>query len=387
MVKLAKCAVSGLKECCGGLRWVQCDRCGRYELYENCGIDGEYDEDKVKAAAFVCRMCVLEEKEAANAVWMNGVNAWQGEVHERLNAMDECLASMGKSMSDVKEENVKAMKDECGLMKGKHEEQVVRVDVLGTSLSEVQERVVKLGDHLGVVEGNLSEMGVKQVNFEDLLEKVQKVTYASVLSAPKVTQVNGATTAQGSTSGAIVSVTRPSFAHQCAKWKEGTVILLGDSMARGVGQHLKADNLMFDKLDFSGSRIENIKDKVGIIGDKPDSHIALMVGTNNLKCDGTEEMMKKYSDLISEVKRRKYRQVSMVGILERRDTNRSMDIKRVSINRRLKALCETNGIAYLDVDIDGVGMLGRDGLHLNWRGCETVGKAIFKHAVSYLNLQ
>jgi hypothetical protein len=44
-----------------------------------------------------------------------------------------------------------------------------------------------------------------------------------------------------------------SFEEECHDKGEGTVILIGDSMVRGVGNHLHADNIMFGKLDFGGA--------------------------------------------------------------------------------------------------------------------------------------
>jgi hypothetical protein len=58
-----------------------------------------------------------------------------------------------------------------------------------------------------------------------------------------------------------------SFADKCKDMEAGTVLLIGDSMVRGIGQHLKADNMLFDKLDFGGAKIEDILEKLSIIGD------------------------------------------------------------------------------------------------------------------------
>jgi hypothetical protein len=141
---------------------------------------------------------------------------------------------------------------------------------------------------------------------------------------------------------------------------------------------------MFDRLDFSGARIEDIKEKVGVLGDRPDSHMIVMVGTNNLQTDGSVLMMKRYEELVEELKRHRYRRMSLVGLLKRGDS--SLDSRILSINCQLKLLCASHGIGFVEVDIDSQRMLRRDGLHLNWRGCETVARKIFKHSCSHLNL-
>jgi hypothetical protein len=190
------------------------------------------------------------------------------------------------------------------------------------------------------------------------------------------------------------------FSDLCASMPDGKILVVGDSMVRGVGEHLHIDNSMFDKLDFSGARIEDIADKVRLIGDKPQSHLVLMVGTNNLVRDGTEEIMRKYDALIHAVKEVSYQKVSMVNILARTDTTGRqtdgntlcgfpwVDIynsKRIGLNARLQSLCTENGFGFVDIKVDVNSMLDRRGLHLNRRGQDTVARRIFRHCVNDLN--
>ena len=88
---------------------------------------------------------------------------------------------------------------------------------------------------------------------------------------------------------------------------------------RGVGEHLKEQHKLFGKLDFSGARIEHIGEKLECIGDRPESHVMVMVGTNNLQVDRTEVMVEKYEKLVSDLKARDYKSVSMVSLVKWRD--------------------------------------------------------------------
>jgi hypothetical protein len=130
---------------------------------------------------------------------------------------------------------------------------------------------------------------------------------------------------------------------------------------------------------------------VGLIGDKPDSHMLFMVGTNNLVKEHPEDILKKYEDLMAAIKERKYRKVSMVGILTRADREKNedwieyVDCKRFTVNMGLEDLCKENGFEYLDADIEGRHMLDWKGLHLNHRGQEAVAKQVFKHCRNFLN--
>ena len=37
--------------------WVQCDKCKGWELFENCGLEGEFDEITFDGVELECRMC------------------------------------------------------------------------------------------------------------------------------------------------------------------------------------------------------------------------------------------------------------------------------------------------------------------------------------------
>ena len=188
---------------------------------------------------------------------------------------------------------------------------------------------------------------------------------------------------------------RPAAGTEIAEqWRglpEGAVTVMGSSMVRGVGQHLQDQAHFCDKICFPGARIEDIAKKVEEIGDRPDSHMVFMVGTNNLVKDQQETMLEKYDKLIEKIKERKYRKVSLVGILERNDfwmhadRKEFIDCKRIGLNLDLAEMCVENGIEFVDVEIEAQGMLDRKGLHLNERGQDFVAGKIFQHCRKYLN--
>jgi len=409
------------------VNWVQCDVCDRYELYENCGMEGEYDQKKVDAASFTCRLCVMEEWKSEEKVrvteletwksermseleeWKRGLNERVSELELGLNAVSESLKEVkesGKVMKDdsVTEDSVKVLKSECESAFAQQREATDRINVMGGSVMEVQLRVDKLWDKLGSVEGTLAEMSVKQLGFDELLESTGEAElYAAVLSrkqkkemkkstsSPSSSDVAGvglAGVVEGAVGGEVTDgvgkLTEPSMTIPwCADEGRSPVLVVGSSLARQVGQALKTQDRWFDKLDFGGARIEHIAEKLAVLGDRPDDHIVVMVGTNNLERDSTKEMMKKYEDLVGELKKRKYRKVSIVAVLKRGDWRFDGTIS--CINRELRALCEKNELGFVDAAIDRRWMLAKDGLHLNRKGCDSVGRAIFKHCTKHLN--
>ena len=80
-----------------------------------------------------------------------------------------------------------------------------------------------------------------------------------------------------------------------------------------------------------------------------ESHIVLMVGTNNLKSNGTTMMMSKYKDLVNQLKAKRFRRTSIVEILARNDLLNYMNSKRIAMNIQLKELCMKNDIDFLEV--------------------------------------
>ena len=154
-----------------------------------------------------------------------------------------------------------------------------------------------------------------------------------------------------------------SFEQMHKNKKEGTVLLIGDSLTRGLGNHLKSQHNMFDSLAFGGARIEDINKKVEELKDN-ECHIVLMVGTNNLKSDGTTMIMSKYKDQVNQLKAKRFKRTSIVEILARNDLSNYMNSKRIAMNIQLKEFCMKNDIDFLEVVMDTDAMLDRCGLHL-----------------------
>ena len=97
-----------------------------------------------------------------------------------------------------------------------------------------------------------------------------------------------------------------------------------------------------------------------------ESHIVLMVGTNNLKSDGTTMIMSKYKDLVNQLKAKRFKRAGIVVILAKRDLSNYMNSKRIAMNIQLKELCMKNDINFLEVVIDKDAMSDRRGLYLNF---------------------
>lgn len=163
------------------------------------------------------------------------------------------------------------------------------------------------------------------------------------------------------------------------------VVLVGDSLVRDVGKNLQLQCAGFREVCKPGARIDQllteVKKKV-----EPDATVLVQVGTNNLRMDETDVIMKEYEDLIKGLKEDR-EEVVIMGILPRQDISDALESKRMDINRQLKSMCNQEEVKYWEVDFNPWkgGFLGRDGLHLNARGADVVARQIFRMMKS-LNL-
>ena|SRR6218665_2062409 len=99
-----------------------------------------------------------------------------------------------------------------------------------------------------------------------------------------------------------------------------------------------------------GGRIEQMVPEIEKRG-KEDT-VIVQVGTNNLRMDETEEMMKKYEEMIQKPTAERLGEVVVMGILPRQDLSEVLDSKRVGVNRRLKEVCGGSKVRYCDVEFN-----------------------------------
>jgi len=167
------------------------------------------------------------------------------------------------------------------------------------------------------------------------------------------------------------------------KVTENSVLIVGDSLSRGVGDKLKDQcGKVFERESRGGARIESITEDIKKLEDDSKRHLVVMVGTNNLESDFTEDILVKYDRLLEELKKKKNKKVTVVGILKRYDL-KGMDMKRIWINFNLRQKCDGKGVAFLGFDPDW-GQLREDMLHLNEKGQDELARRIFRHCLPFL---
>lgn len=159
------------------------------------------------------------------------------------------------------------------------------------------------------------------------------------------------------------------------KWEGKKVMVVGDSIARGVADRLvEQHGDRVGKISIGGARIETAREEVlGMKEELAGKHVVVLAGTNNLRSEGSEVILGRYRRILEDCKGRRCK-LSVVGILDRGDLSEFLESKRFGINSCLKKMCLEFGVGFVNVKVDRY--LGRDGLHLGVYGQKVVARAI-----------
>src|SRR6218665_1122275 len=149
------------------------------------------------------------------------------------------------------------------------------------------------------------------------------------------------------------------------------------TLVRHIRRNLEQQCAGLSSVCKPGGRIEQMVPEIEKRG-KEDT-VMVQVGTNNLRMDETEEMMRKYEEMIQMLKEERLGEVGVMGILPRMDLSEALDSKRVEVNRRLNEMCGVSKVRYCDVEFNPWrgGFFWRDGLHLNARGADMFARQVF----------
>jgi len=173
------------------------------------------------------------------------------------------------------------------------------------------------------------------------------------------------------------------FAEQFKDKPSDTIVLLGDSLTRGVGEKLELQSNMVSTICRPGAHIDDITAEVIKMPKKEDRHLVLMVGTNDVESEGSVAILLKYKALIGESLKLSNRKVTVVGILRRTDLSDFHNSRRIGVNIELKQWCVEMKVEFIDYQ-PANSRLARDGLHLNHLGQDELGRIIFQHCRPFL---
>ena len=396
--------MSAGKEVEGVDSWVQCDGCKGWDLFEKCGLGTVFNKKKVSGVKYRCRVCKLDErfvqlekgkvklenrcaelekgkvvdaKVAEGVLMLKEVSDRVAKLELRLEAMEECVKAKVQDVSV-----------EC---QERSSELAVNEAEFERKLGEFGKEVVEMKNMVAACEVMVHDFkevwpsASEAAEWVKVVGKGKGVKGKAVDNAAKVSVVvsskGKAAAGVGNEVSSVVS-REVSFADSIRAKPKGTVVVVGDSLVRGVGQKLEQNCHLFKCVSRGGAKIDNIIEEVGKLEVSEDRHIVVVCGTNEVKSEGSVVMLKKYERLIERCKE-KNRVVTVVGIPSRYDINSTLESRRLGVNVMLKALCERSEVKFLDFEC-GMSRLAQDGLHFNGWGQEELVRKIFVHCRNFL---
>jgi hypothetical protein len=375
-------------------KWVECDVCERWELFENTGLGGEFDEVTIGDQRFECRMCKLEARMEQQAQERKREGDKLSNIEKEVQSIVSRLDVLEMMMMERKtvEKDGEVKKD--GGEESKEmlaSELLVRSIVCGDDVKKLEQTVDELKDRVTAFETQAVELNGNDVKkleqtVDELRDRVtafETQTEEFKKEWPSIDEWKEIKTSKRMEKAARQSV-RLSFAEQFKDKKRDTVVLVGDSLVKGVGQKLEANSHMFSTVCKGGAKIEQISDEISKLENNKERHLVVMVGTNNVQRDYSEVVLDKYDKLLEQCKRKENKVVTMIGIPARSDLDEFCNSRRIGINERLKLKCKTIGVEYLDYECVR-SRLTRDGLHMNNLGQDELARRIFTHCKGFLD--
>lgn len=287
------------------------------------------------------------------------------QILERVIKIEAKLELLGKRMDEVENGHVaqglqvddkfKDVASECDNKITSSELSCVgRVEVLGTKLQNVSDKTAAIELRLG----EIAEMSKDWPTPKE----------AKFMKEEKKNKVNK----KG-----------PSFADKFKEKAKDTIVLLGDSLARGVGAKLEQQSHMVTTKSRGGAKIENATEQIGLLQDNEDRHLVVLVGTNNVQNETSETIRMKYKSLLETSKKVKNRRVSVIGIPRRFDLSGYQNSRRIGANLQLADMCRELDIEFIAYE-PYRSRIAKDGLHFNHVGQDELARKIFEHCKSFL---
>jgi hypothetical protein len=263
------------------LNWIQCDKCSSWNLFENSGLSGDFDEKSFKDVKVECRMCHMENNQVQ---WQKGIEKAIEEVSERVGKLEKS----------------------CDELKVGVDEKVIEVTKNQTVVAEIV-----VDDKWKKVDSEIeSKMAVSEIKCEERMSEIGKTieemrnrvkTCESKISdfrSQWPTPIEGVAMSKKESANKH----KISFAEKFKNKEKDTVLLIGDSLVRGVGKKLETESHMFTGVSKGGAKLEHIVDEVSKLEDREDRHLVVFVETNNIKSEGSELVLRNYEELIEKCK-------------------------------------------------------------------------------------
>lgn len=356
----------------------------------------------VKKSAVRCGKCRLEAEVMESS---GGSVCRQCASDMRLDEVIKRLGIVEVELDSAKERIVSLVAENCALTEEKKElmEQVqgLRQDLEKNreDWTELSDRLKMVAEEVGGVRQGIEELTTDCRELRQSLDKHEKRTERlewAVESEKKETinedgkppEVKTVDTDRKSWADIVTRQNVKTGVKTCIP-AEQEIVVLGSSMAIGVGVGLKDQHKNVRILAKRGGLLSDVIKQAERVELSGKEQVVILAGGNNVdRGDGTEDIMEDYGKVIHILKQRGV-SVTMVGPSSRGHFGPYMQSKIYGINNRLKKLCVSEGIGYVEVGLrmqDRVTMLARDGVHFNRYGVWEAGRLIYDCVKRHLNL-
>ena len=300
------------------------------------------------------------------------------------------MATRSSTLS-MQEDRIVALESAIALMS----ESIRKLEVAVLGVDEVKSAVaarevvnLAVEDRLSTLEKQVQELasgveGVK-IRFEDFDKEWPALGDEN---GEGFTVVEGRRSKRGRARGTPLSVApaapepRLSMAHRLRE-SSGRVLIAGDSLARGVGHKLREQcGDMVEVRAFGGAKLGSVRDSV--VGMRRDEtrQLVVVAGANSI-AEPAADLMSNFGEIIDAGKENS-KELVMIGLIKRYDVGHVYESKRIVVNGKLRALCESKEVRFVEYEPER-SRVHRDGLHLNFRGQNELGRKIFAATKPFL---
>lgn len=180
----------------------------------------------------------------------------------------------------------------------------------------------------------------------------------------------------------IVALPAKSWGRKTRMFK-GSVSVVGDSLARGAGYKLKKQLGDFVEVNaVGGAKLKNTLENIKGMEEDKLKTLVIVTGANNMADDYGTDMMEQYEGIM-QLAKKVTNKIVVVGLIKRFDLPVKFEAKRKVINEKLKVISESEGIGFINFEPPR-SMLHNDGLHLNFKGQDELGRLIHVQCKDFL---
>lgn len=352
----------------------QCDKCKKCESLDNLGLGGETDRRAMKARKFECRECKLEARVAALETMQHKqieIDSAIKELKGRITALEsKCSKFVDGELNERAKEATRLETVKVSTGKVARKLDLVASKAVVHKL-DYENKVEEFSKEIKELNGRMTAMAGKIEEHEKGWPTPQEAEEWEMAVGKK---------ARRARRNQLKGV---SFGEKYKGKAKDTVVVVGDSLVRGVGRKLEGNSHMFTAISKGGARIEQVEEVISKMDNNKDRHLVVIVGTNNIKQEGSEVVVKKYKKLIDVCKGKENRAVTIVGIPRRYDVNSLQESRRFGVNSRLEKMCKSQEIEFFGYE-PVRSKVDRYGLHLNDEGQDDLAGMIFRHCKDFL---